>query len=303
MFKQKIIKVFKILTINLAIVLILFSIIEYLAFKKIPAYAKQSNFHYYLVKKFNYDYFKLGFRETIKGSSKKRPVLFLGCSFAYGYPLENKFTLPAIVSKLSHRTVYNRAQCAWGLQQVYYTLSRKDLKKDVPDAEYVVYVFIYDHYRRLNKYLLDASQMEMPRYEYTNGHLKQIHSSFLPFYSLYSVKLFHNYLIDCYIEHPESAYFLTEKLLLESLKEAKSKYKNSKFVILIYNECDSDTNKDSMSSKFIHGFDKKGFIVIDGEDLVGHKLSGKKYISSDNYHPSEAAWSEIAPKLVKELKL
>lgn len=255
---------------------------------------------YKLIHKFDYDRLKRGMRPTTYMNSKKRPLLFMGCSFTYGWGLNNDQLLPVKMAKLTNRTAYNRGIAASGPQHIYYQLNRNDFYKEVPDSEYIIYTFIYDHIKRLYKYQLAFFGVEAGlRYEIKDGKLQEIEPSFLPFYSLYTVRRIQAEIEKKEIANEDESFNLFLTILKESLKQAKKHYKNVKFVVLIY----KDPWGENLTPEQIELIKKEGFIVIDAEKLIGHELTDKKYKLEDNIHPSEQAWNEVAPKLAKALKL
>lgn len=255
---------------------------------------------YKLLHKFNYSKFEKEMRPPTYTKSKKRPLIFFGCSYTYGWGLNQNQLLPTKVAKLSNRTTYNRGVAASGTQHIYYQLSNKDFYKEIPDAEYIIYTFIYDHINRLHKYQLTFFGKEINlRYKIKNGKLQEIQPVFSPFYSLYTVKRIQADIEQNKLENKNESFNLFLTILKESMKQAKMHYPNVKFVILLY----KDPWNSNLTTSQINLIKKEGFIVIDAEDLVGHELRSKKYRLEDDDHPSEQAWNEIAPKLVKKLNL
>lgn len=309
-------KITKILILNICFLIPLFLFAEIYSYKEIskvyaPFIRDQNKIHerlgsqkakldYTLLKEFNYSNFKRQMRPTVYAHSSKRPIIFFGCSYMYGWGLETNQLLSTKVSNLSNRTVYNRSVAATGTQQMYHQLSREDFYKEIPDAEYIIYTYIDDHINRMYKYQLPFLREEVYlRYELKNGHLQEVHPVLLPFYSLFTVRKIQSAIEDKNSKDKDKSFNLFLTLMKESIKQAKNHYKNVKFVILLYRD---PWNKE-LTTKQINALKDAGFIVINAEKLVGHELRSEKFRLEDDDHPSEQAWNEIAPKLVKQLNL
>lgn len=255
---------------------------------------------YKLIYDFDYDRFKRGMRPIVYAKTNKRPLLFMGCSYTYGWGLNNNQLLSTKMSKLTHRVAYNRGIAAAGAQHIYYQLDRDDFYKEVPDAEYIIYTFIHDHIDRLYKYQFAFFGVEANlRYKVKNQKLEQVKPLFLPMYSLYTVRRIQSDIEQKEVANQEKSFDLFLTIMKDSLKLAKKHYKNVKFVILTY----KDPSNTTLSEQEIDALKKAGFIVLDAEKLVGHELTSKEYKVEDGDHPSEKAWDEIVPKLSKTLSL
>lgn len=93
---------------------------------------------------------------------------------------------------------------------------------------------------------------------------------------------------------------LINELFLQSKAELEKRYPGIKTVILKYNY---DYGYEISEIPFLFDTLKdEGFIVLDTKDLTG-KTFDLSYTVSDKYHPNEAAWDLIVPKLVQKLKL
>lgn len=251
-------------------------------------------------KKFNYNDYKNELRPVNYKKSNKRPVLFFGCSFTEGMGLKNEQTLAYKISELTNRTTYNRGKSSTGPQFMYYQLNDKNFKKEVPDAEYIIYTFIWVHFERLYNYRTCQFVKDLNlRYKVVNNHLVEVNPVFPPFYSLYTVKNLQYAIEKKKTDQEIKDNKLFNLMMEECFKLAQKKYPHSKFVILEY----PDWNKKNLSSEEIKKLQNMGFVFIDAEKLVGHNFDDNKYILEDKLHPSELVWNEVAPKLVKKLKL
>lgn len=251
-------------------------------------------------KKFNYAEYKKTMRPVNYKKSTKRPILFFGCSFTEGLDLNKEQTLAYKISDLTNRTTYNRGKSSTGPQFMYYQLNDKNFKKEVPDAEYIIYTFIWVHFERLYNYrtcqFLNYLNL---RYKNVNNQLVEVKPTFAPIYSLYTIKNLQYGIEREKTVQEEKDNKLFNLMMDESFKLAQKKYPHSKFVILDY----PDWHKKRLPSKEVKDLQNMGFIVVDVEDLIGHSLDDRKYLLEDNIHPSELVWDEVAPKLVKKLNL
>lgn len=309
-------KVLKIIFINLIIVILVGILIEFIAFtyqpKEISCFQEKYNDYaskhslakqkpkYNVMVPFSINKLEHNNRTTLIGKSSKKPILLFGCSFTYGTGLNDNQTLSYKLYKLTDRTIYNKGMPATGTQHILYLLSQKSFYNKVPDVEFIIYTFIHDHLTRLYGYYLSPYSNDINlRYELKNGKLQEIYPRFIPLYSLYSVKRVQDYIKMQKMSQNDKAFKLFAETLMESKKLTDRHYPNSKFIILLY----KDASKMLLDKEQIKLLESKGFIVIDAEQLVHHELTSDKYKAGDKEHPSEKAWDEIAPQLVKKLNI
>lgn len=319
-------KLIKTILINTLILIILFFSLEVYSHKKeynriknvlelqsklFPGQPRSNlaKYGYKIPKLFNYENYKKQLRTVNYKNSKKRPVIFFGCSYTQGVGLTNEQTLAYKISNLTNRTTYNRGVGGTGTQFMYYQLNRNDLKTEIPDAEYIIYTFIWDHLYRLYAYELNffGSDINL-RYKIKNNRLVEISPSFMPFYALYttkriqeSIKLKNGGLESC-------DYKMFNMIIKESIRLSKEKYPNSKFIMLTFPDSgvfmkNYVEGRRSFNKEEIKKLKEMGVILINAEELVGHQLRKDKYRVADKDHPSELSWDEIAPRLVKTLHL
>ncbi len=234
-----------------------------------------------------------------------KPIVFFGCSFTYGMNLEKEQTLPYKIAYLAKRPTYNRAYSAWGVQHMLYQTKLEEMYSQLPEPEYAIYTMMHDHFRRL--YIITFMRGQMLnedfnlRYKEKDGKLYEIkHKNHL--YNFIKRLYLTNVLFNHYVEkiklRPENGEEYTNfalKHFVESKEEMQKHWKNTKFVVYFY---DYHENYDLLKNKL----EKEDFIIIDNKDLTNEDLTAEKYMFAD-YHPKEAAWDLLVPKLVKELKL
>ena len=244
-------------------------------------------------------------RGATGNSYNSRPIVIFGCSYAYGYNLEQTQTFSYKLAKLTKRPVYNQAYTGWGIQHMLYQSKLPDLYNKIKTPEYVIYIFIPDHLRRL--YLMSFGPWNILsdefniRYKDVNGHLEEIKNDNVftnQFKRLYLVNEIQNKLASNYArdeKNKEEVFNFALKHFVESKNEMQKHWKDTKYIILFY---DDNYN----STKFKTSLNKAGYIVIDTSDLTNEKLNSEKYLQP-NIHPTEAAWDLLTPLIAEKLKL
>lgn len=316
----------KIILVNLLVTLFLFGILEFASYlylrhdagkylEDIKRMAKETNTpmptqRYARVQIFNQENIENYMREVNKCSNcttKKRSIIFFGCSYTYGTTLDNKETFPAIITQKTGRTTINRGIQGGSITNTLYDLKHENLYKRIEDIpEYIVYIYINDHLNRIsNPYKNSFTSSHNPLYELNisyekkNNELieKKPNQLLLPFYTLFTVKAWH-YL---YAEN-FSVIDKNEKLemyFVEAKRITDEKFPNSKFIIIDW----QDGGHVRMLPPVKENLEKDGFIVFDAEDLAGHELNSEKYRAIDKEHPSAAAFEDVAKGLIEKLNL
>ena len=304
----------KILLVNLVSIIVTLIIIElismgvsYLTNKKSLELKNSAN----LIQKFRYakaayidwDRFCYSFESE---DNVKRPIMLLGCSYAHGSGLKKKQTLSYKLFKKTNRNVFNQAIPGSSIQFALAHFQSGEMKEDVPDAEYIIYVYINYHLARLYSYDLDYIETEInQRYELKNGELVKIKKPVFPWmYSLFTVKNIQK-LIEFYKSKNEYMdYELFNAVMKETLKQARENYKDVKFVVLLYPSADYIEDKEPVLQDFeVEKLKSMGFIVLNAEDLTDKPIRSLDYRVVDKDHPSEQAWDAIVPALIKKLNL
>ena len=257
----------------------------------------------YCVKRLPFDSFfsfvkKDGFRPPVGLEYKKRPIVLFGCSFAWGWGLEEEQRFQYKLSQAMKRPVYNRAYKEWfGLAQLLYQSRTKDLYEEIKSPEYVIYVFFDDHIRRMLSCIMFPFQ-EYPhlRYRIYNGTLEKDKLDFLC-NNLYSYQKISQLKLDYDMGHNHKKVFnLMREHFIEAKQEMDKHWKDYKFIIYIYNDDYQFSEED------INRLKNDGFIVVTTEELIGEPLDQPQYqISKTDLHPNEKAWDKLAPAFVEFL--
>ncbi len=247
------------------------------------------------------------FRGDFGTEHKKSPIIMLGCSFAFGCCLSNKETFSYKLAEYTKRPVYNRGVSGWGFQHLYYLFNTEEFYKSIPQTpEYVLYIFIPDHMRRMRLWVDHTfSSGEYYHLELVGNKLVEPKSHFYLLYSSYIGKSICERYLQKNIspEKKEENLKLAEKIFVESWKSIKTHYPNVKFVILRYYGAMEPEQSWMDDEVFWNNLKKDGFIVLSTKDLTGRILNKPKDLAPDNLHPSAKAWDAILVPFAKELKL
>ncbi|MBQ4123945.1 hypothetical protein IJD44_09560 [bacterium] len=238
----------------------------------------------------------------------KKSVIIMGCSFGFGVDLKDGQTLPDKIQTMTGRKTLNLAYPAHGIQHVLYKIKNFDeFNNEVENAEYVIYIFITDHLRRLYLNYFDKyAQYKYLRYIKKNNTLIENNFSVVPL----------DYFKTTTIARRSNDFFYTLKSddekfdflkmhILESQKELKKKNPNCKFVTIVYN---TSVTSERMGVANFHTdrwteLEDEGIIVINFDTAKYDFLNEDKYIAQDELHPSEAAWDRLMPTIIRRLKL
>lgn len=229
----------------------------------------------------------------------KKPIVIFGCSYAFGYNLENNETLSYKLSHQAKVPVYNRAYSGWGIQHMLYQVKNELFYKKVPEPQYAIYIYIPDHINRLyyNSFLSYDTICEKfnLRYKEENGTLKEIpHNNLIlnQFQRLYLINKINQHLIINSIKTKKD-YDFALKHFVEAKKEMGKHWENTKYVVLFYT---SSQNENYLKNRL----KENDFIVIDADEITNKNLCDNKYMRKD-FHPNEEAWNVVIPELIKKL--
>lgn len=234
------------------------------------------------------------FRPDININSNKKPILFMGCSFTYGTGLKDDETISYITAMLTKRPVYNRAGMGFGLNQFLYQIKRGDIYNQMKEPEFLIYIFIWDHVHRMDKFKIEPGSIEFqPKYKIKRNKLVEITPKFYDYlYSVQHYQFYYTYWFNILNLEKVKMYFT------EAEKELHKHWPDTKMVILLYpDEC----------TKFKSLWDElqnKNYTVINIQDLIGKdiNLNSQEYqVEGDNWHPNKKTWEIVVPLLIKKL--
>lgn len=269
-----------------------------LAFKKYTDKVKANNTELFTTKyRILEDFYPIATGKSfVNDKAVKKPVLWFGCSFAEGAGLNELQTPCYKLSKLTGRSCINRSRGATGTQFMYYQLQNKEFFEKAPEAEYIIYTFIYHHINRLFQHQLNPLLYIFNiRYKLSNGHLEEIKPLYKPLYSSFAVKKFLYMKEQKQAEAEKQNFKLFNKMMMETVNITKEKYPNSKFIMIEFKNL---SDKRELPKRELEELNKMGITVVRASDII-NDITDKKYWLEDNIHPSELAWDIILPEIAK----
>ncbi len=291
-------KIIKIIFINILFLILLLGIFELILFFYYSN--KEPNEKYHIGK---IPYINLltpdRFRPPVGVNYNKRPIIILGCSFAFGQYLNENQTLGYKLANYSHRPVYNYAVCGKGIQNALFILQNKLYDTSIKDPEFIIYVMMSDHIRRLYTNVCMGDFVGYPDYRIDkNGNIKLYRDYFPVYRQFYTFYYFNNLFYKYILRKNYKRHNLYINAYFEEMnKEIKKQFPNIKFVILIY----GDKNNFGLD---LSKLEKDGFIILQTDEISGVNLLQRKYqLSETDTHPTEEAWDIIIPALVNRLCL
>lgn len=248
------------------------------------------------------------FRPVEYRNPDKKPIILFGCSYIYGFGLDENQTFSKKLADYTGRTVINRGRFGTGLPFLYYQLSDNMVINELPkNPEYIIYTLIPDHFPRLFRYRTWVMSGEQAlRYKIKNNNLIEDKSVFPLLHSFFTSIVIEEYISIKNTHNREKTNKLFVKLLSESNKLIKEKFSSSvsehpKFVI-IYFECPldlPDLYQNEINSIQNISSDIIFFNVL--EEVP--EIKDRKYWLEDECHPNAQAWDRIVPILVEKLHL
>ena len=252
---------------------------------------------------------------------KKKPILFVGCSYTFGEALEDDDNMPAKIEKITGRHGYNWGISGYGPAQVLTLLlleKENHLLNEKP--EYIIYTYMFNHIDRFIEYEL------YDLYRKRNYIPIQKYNDFYKSYVYRNIKdaELSDYLYD--MESMDVQLNLFYSIMKDIKNESEKLFPDSKFVVLIYSDINYDlclglvreNNENEQriekmfeimySKEFRKKLEEIGFIVITTEELTGRKMykleDRQPKIVDPNYpHPTSKAWDEVVPQLCRRLNL
>lgn len=230
---------------------------------------------------------------------KNRPVVIMGCSFAYGYGIDVNDSFAGRLSEVMQRPVYNRGfEWAWGPQNMLYQARREDFYKEVPNPEYLIFIAIDDHPNRVcAKHYWTRIWYPYLHYVMKNGRLEKDDWHFWD--NLYAYKIYSNYKLSKMTDLERFNIF--DEHLIEAKQEFDKHWKNYKFIVLFYAESEANWLMFFNNSN-IKRLEENGIIVLDTKEITGRYMDEPEDTLEDKFHPSASAWEFITPQVAKRLE-
>lgn len=244
------------------------------------------------------------------GGYKSHPICLLGCSYTYGYLLEDDETLAYLLCKYTGRTVYNMGICDGSPATVLYQLKQPwfldELKRENP--KYFIFTYIEDHNRRVLSGFTDLMD------EKVCGFYKPLKNGGVEEITYNKIQLFINSLhffrlIFTNIEEKicrQGDYTIVSAIFGEINSILKKNFPNSKLVILVFDPDEEayyfpKEHEEEMMNEIGEKYGIK--ILYTKKMTVGKEILEGKLRASDNLHPSKEAWEGLVPDIAKELNL
>ena len=299
-------KAVKIISVNILILLLMFFILDYISlgiifYKPITtAYWEDSR----LEPSIDYD-------------SRKKSIITIGCSFTYGYGLEQNETLAYKLQQATNRKVYNRGANGWGPQFVlkdiqtskffneFKTESHDD---EIVKPEYIIYTFIPDHVRRIySDYFGTTDRVTYHLYDIKGNKLvrRKIEIDITDYINIMALVKRIKWIK--YLNTSNDKKFDRLKLYLYAMKdEINKRFPDAKFVILVYNNLADMSKKHSVpfTTDRWGELENDGFIILRFDTPEYNFLADNDYLlETDFEHPGAKAWDVLVPIIIDRLGL
>jgi hypothetical protein len=233
----------------------------------------------------------------------KTSIATMGCSFTEGDGIAEEETFAYKLQKETGRKTYNLGLSGHGIQHVLYLIQTYKLfnqskKNEIP--EYVIYIFIDDHLRRMYKSSFLDESFKNQTYFRIGNHLyrRTPEITFWDYIEMSPFGGFINY--SRFLIASDAKRFKLFKLYIDTCnRELKKRNPNTKFVILVY-----DNYNLVIPTERWREFENEGIKVLRFDGGKYDYLQMPEYRSSiDHAHPSGRAWDDIVPVVIEQLQL
>ena len=289
------------------IVLVLLIGIEAISFLIFKNSVQRNDLGYKRTKIYNIENYDWFFRDYTGTNARKRPIFCVGNAYMSGEGINGDKTLPALISKISGRTVHERAIPGTSATSILEEFQSGRYKEIAPNAEYFIYIYYSSQLGSLYQYQIDYSESELNvRYKLNNeDNLVRIKNPKFPMLnSLFFVKNIQKTWSDFISRNEYNDFTLFTKVMRAIMKEKKAQFPDAKFVVIYYPEIDNvNTDSQPFEPEIIRKLKRIGFIVINAEDLTDLPICEQKYINEEFGSPTDTVWESISPALAKKLNL
>ncbi|MCB4790822.1 MAG: hypothetical protein LHV68_02940 [Elusimicrobia bacterium] len=248
-----------------------------------------------------YSFDEYGRRATPAGNegNRKNSILFFGCSFMFGHGLQNNETLPFYISELvASFKPYNYAVCGGGPHYMLAKLNQPGITEEVQKGgkKLLIYLFVEDHINRVSGKTIFGCDGP---YFYLDSENKLRQKGLLStarFWKYHTYKVLKTSPFGIYIEKYAARHIdqkdieLTFRVIEESKKTFKRKFKSDDFYVVIY---------PPGSPEIISYFKKSGIKYLVYENKSD--FLSPKYAQPDG-HPTAQANKGLAEMIFKDLK-
>ena len=259
-------------------------------------------------------------RQVFGENYKKRPIVILGCSYAYGHGIKNKETFLYKLSQITKRPIINFALCGDNAIESLkhlknYINNDKKNKETIKNAEYVIYVYMHDH---INRYLSTNFIYEnyFLIFPVKNIFLKKIIEIPTVRFLLSSYQIHKNIIgkdknSNSYNNFLYNSEQYLKKIMLIMQNEIKTYSPNAKIIIILYDQKLAQSydnlkikyDTDIQNSKIWDELNNEtDMTIVHSKDLTGFLFDKNYKLKADiaPYHPNAKAWEVLTPKFAKK---
>jgi hypothetical protein len=226
-------------------------------------------------------------------------VLFFGCSFTFGFNVNDSETLPSQVASLAPEYApYNFGVSGYGPQSMYLQLDNDEIMSNVAQKDgLIVYTFINEHLERAIG--SPCASRDLPYVSMRDGrlsfngtvasnhpHLVKIREKF------FGTKLWPVLAKTLFQYDEREALEIEAKLITESKRLAEQRFSSARFCLLIY----PGQSKGTLLAPLLEG---SGIRILDYSALHVNDCS---FWLTDG-HPSPGNYAFVARALVRDLNL
>lgn len=231
-------------------------------------------------------------------------ALVTGCSFAFGYGLSQRETLPYFLDSISGVRGYNYGNSGYGTQQTLALLQSTNLSEQISESNGVlIYLFIDDHVSRLigSRRLIKLWATNFPYYYLKGGSVAR-NGSFTTgrpiITSIYKV-LGQSAFIDLFdIDIPwyrsNKHIELFGAVLNQSKQEFIEQFPNSRFLVVV-------APNSNLAPRIVEELDSRNIEVLDLSRLL-NKNDSQYQIHWTEAHPNAKYYRELAAAIDAYLK-
>lgn len=239
--------------------------------------------------------------------SAKNPVLVFGCSYSYGHGLKNEQSFPYLLSEYTKRPVLNLSKCGTdaldGLKSLDIYMQNSDRKIKNPDsADYLVYMYMYDH---INRYLARPRLIEFYEDFFKPSFIEKQFIKIYLFKYLFA-EIRKKIILQGFPKSEKSEQFL-KNLMKYLVSQFRLTAPKAEIIFIIYDEkipfywqnyTALKYEYDVLNSKIWKEIASEcGIKVIHTKDLTGivYDKNYKLEYDISGWHPNERVWREFTP--------
>lgn len=217
--------------------------------------------------------------------------------------------------RATNRTVFNQGYSGFGLSPMVWFSKNEDFYKDIESLsdtkpEYVIYIFIVDHVRRLYEERYGSNDFKTYiGYKQFKNELKENYPLYLQLNRFYIFRQLYRSIIEPYFTNTKNFdknFDLLKLHFKEARKEFQKHYPDTKFII-IKHPCGYDTVfKDfryyAYETNRWKELEDDGFIIFDLNKEFNEDFKSTDLTLPDG-HPNAKAWNLVISKLVSKLNM